>query len=156
MNQTVKVTVDVPANDAEAFRQLYRDFIEGKTPYQAQAEAKLRELGDAQARGVESLQALYDVARRDSGQCRYIARFLAGVYNGYRFPYDLTDFRGLDRELFDHCLRVLVMDKRPAKEVHQYFPDGGQKWEAMIERWGLTAEQVERARELVRYADENQ
>ena len=156
MDQIVKVTVDVRAHEAEAFRQLYRDFIEGKTPYQAQAEAKLRELGDEQSKGVESLQALYDVARRDSGQCRYIARFLAGVYNGYRFPFDLTDFRGLDRELFEHCMRVLAMDKRPAKEVHQYFPDGGQKWEAMIERWGLMAEQVERARELVRHADEDQ
>ena len=105
-------------------------------------------------RGVESLQALYEIAQGHSGQCRYVARFLAGLYNGVRFPFDLTDLRALDEAIFEHCLAVLRMDARPAKEVHEYFPDGGHKWEAMIARWGLDKEQVTRARELLREADE--
>lgn len=155
MDQThVRFTVDVPTERAEAFRLLYRDFVEGRTQHDAQAEATRRADADAQAAGVAALQRLYEVAQRHSGQCRYIARFLAGCYNGYRFPFDLTDFRGIDRALFDDCMAVLAMDRQPAQEVHCYFEHGGQKWEAMIARWGLEDDQAERAGAVVRRWDE--
>lgn len=99
--------------------------------------------------GIASLKYLYEVAQRDSGQCRYIAGFLAGLYNGYRFPFNLIDLRCIDSALFDHCMNVLKMDRQPEKEVHEYFPDGGAKWEAMIRRWGLEDEQLKRAQILV-------
>ena len=47
-------------------------------------------------------------------------------------------------------MAVLAMDAHPAQEVHRYFEDGGKKWEAMIERWGLEDEQAERAQQLLR------
>jgi hypothetical protein len=47
-----------------------------------------------------------------------IQRFLLGLYNGYRFPFDLTDFRRLDRGNFEACLQVLQMDFMPQCEVH--------------------------------------
>ncbi len=148
-----KVTIDVPPERLEAFWAFYRDFFEQRGAYDEQAEKAAQEKQDTQTRGVAALRRLYAVAQRDSGQCRYIARFLAGCYNGYRFPFDLTDFRCLDRELFDDCMAVLAMDRQPAQEVHRYFVDGGQKWEDMIRAWGLTDEQAERAREVVAYKD---
>lgn len=88
------------------------------------------------AQGVEALQRLYDVACGHSGQCRFIARFLLGLYNGDRFPFDLTDLRCIDDELYEDCIRVLNMDARlTRREVHTYFEDGGRKWEALADQW---------------------
>ncbi len=89
-----------------------------------------------EAAGFEALQRLYAVANDHSGQCRYVARFLLGLYNGRRFPFDLTDLRGLDRALFEDCMTVLRMDARvTSREVHTYFDKGGTKFEALAERW---------------------
>ena len=84
------------------------------------------------SQGILSLKKLYSVAQSDTGQARIIARFLANLYNGYDFQFDLTDFRALDQDLFVHCLHVLIMDHRCVKEVHQYFDNGGKRWENMI------------------------
>lgn len=89
------------------------------------------------ARGEEALRRLFAVAHRDSGQPKRIAKFLLGLYNGDRFPFDLTDLRGLDGELFDDCLLVLRMDFWCDREVHRYFEDGGAKFEALAEDWGI-------------------
>ena len=35
----------------------------------------------------DATSALFEVAPRDSGQPRYIAAFLLGLYNGSRFPF---------------------------------------------------------------------
>ena len=91
-----------------------------------------------ETRGVAALRRLYLVACRDSGQCRYIARFLLGLYNGIRFPFDLTDLRAIDAELFDDCMAVLNMDARLTRqEVHTYFEDGGAKFERLAKLWGV-------------------
>lgn len=91
-----------------------------------------------QAAGFEALQRLYAVAIGHSGQCRYVARFLLCLYNGQRFPFDLTDLRGLDRALFDDCMTVLRMDARAhVREVHTYFDKGSAKFEALAEQWRI-------------------
>ena len=90
------------------------------------------------AAGVEPLARLLGVARRDTGQSQVIARFLLNLYNGNRFPFDMTDFRRLDHNLFVDCMTVLHMDYMPAQEVHQYFERGGQIWEQMVADWGFT------------------
>jgi hypothetical protein len=87
--------------------------------------------------GVAALTRLFEVAQGDSGQCRYVAKFLLGCYNGKRFPFDLTDFRCLDTALFNDCMAVLQMDVQPEKEVHEYFPDGGRKFEQLVADWSL-------------------
>lgn len=91
-----------------------------------------------ETRGVAALQRLYKVACGHSGQCRHIAAFLVGLYNGRRFPFDLTDLRAIDDELFDDCMTVLRMDARLARqEVHLYFEDGGKKFEALADNWRI-------------------
>jgi ParB family transcriptional regulator, chromosome partitioning protein len=87
--------------------------------------------------GKQALMRLFEVAQRDTGQSRRVAAFLLGCYNGTRFPFDLTDFRGLDYELFDDCLTVLRMDSQPLQEVHRYFENGGQRFEEMAQRHGI-------------------
>ena len=91
---------------------------------------------DVHRLGVDALHRLYAVALRDSGQCRHVARFLLGLYNGDRFPFDLTDLRCIDGALFDDCMRVLQMDARICRrEVHAYFERGGELWEELADRW---------------------
>ncbi len=87
------------------------------------------------AEGTAALLRLFQVAQGDTGQSGRIARFLLGLYNGPRFPFDLTDFRAIDRALFADCMAVLRMDASPEQEVHRYFPNGGDAFERLAARW---------------------
>lgn len=97
-----------------------------------------RERVEFQAAGVEALQRLLEIAQGNSGQCRHVAAFLLSLYNSTRFKMDLTDFRCLDREIFDDCIAVLRMDYQPQQEVHCYFKDGGRIWEQLAKEWNIT------------------
>ena len=91
-------------------------------------------------RGFEALQRLYLLAtdfHHDHGIVA--ARFLLGLYNGYRFPFDLTDMRLFEPASFQDAMAVLVMDGRlTRKEVHNYFADGGKKFERLVQDWNIT------------------
>lgn len=107
-------------------------------------EARRREVDERQAElpavrmeGEAALRRLLPIAQRDTGQSSVVARFLLNLYNGERFPFDMTDMRRLDFDLFDDCVAVLKMDFQPAKEVHHYFDDGGKIWEALAKDWGF-------------------
>jgi hypothetical protein len=95
------------------------------------------QLSNIRTVGEASLRHLFALAQRDSGQSRYIARFLAGLYNGSRFPFDLTDLRCIDTTLFEHCINVLRMDATPLKEIHLYFEDGESRFEQMVRDWRI-------------------
>lgn len=89
------------------------------------------------AAGFAALSRLLPVALRDTGQSSVVARFLLNLYNGYRFPFDMTDFRRLDHNLFVDCMTVLQMDYMPEHEVHEYFERGAAIWEQMAADWGF-------------------
>lgn len=97
-------------------------------------------LGEADRRQhyLSALRRLLKMAQRDTGQCRFVARFLLGLYNGYRFPFDLTSFRCLDVDVYEDCMTVLRMDaSHLACEVHEYFPDGNALFESLVTKWGV-------------------
>jgi hypothetical protein len=80
--------------------------------------------------GIPALVRLARIAEGDTGQAATVRRFLLGLYNGYRFPFNLITLRGLDKALFDDCLAVLKLDARATRqEVHQYFDNGGELFE---------------------------
>lgn len=97
--------------------------------------SKVHEIHRRQAQshdeGIPALKRLFEIAQGDSGQCRHVAAFLLGLYNGSRFPFDLTDLRCVDTAIFDDCMLVLKMDSSPKREVHTYFPNGGRAFEDM-------------------------
>ena len=104
-----------------------------------------------ESKGVLALKRLFDVANRDHGQCRHIAHFLLGLYNGERFPFDLTDLRALDNSLFEDCMSVLRMDARVTQqEVHQYFENGGKRFEQLAKDWQI--EDMAKTREQAQLA----
>jgi len=80
--------------------------------------------------GIHALVRLAKIAEGDTGQAATVRRFLLGLYNGYRFPFNLITLRGLDKALFDDCVDVLKLDARVTRqEVHQYFDNGGELFE---------------------------
>lgn len=72
---------------------------------------------------------------------RVAALLLLGLYNGGRFPFDLTDLRLLDAENLDRAMVLLRMDARPSMEVHQWLNllyerrDFGARFEHMAHAW---------------------
>jgi len=92
----------------------------------------------ARQAGIPALKRLFELTEtRDSGQIKIVAGVLAGLYNGHRFPLNLQDLRGLEAAILDDVLAVIKMDAHPEKEVHEYFKDGGKRFEKMFEKFGL-------------------
>lgn len=124
-----KPVISAPLNSPEvaaAFAEMRREREEAE-----------RQLPAIRAAGLESLKRLLPIAQGDSGQCRHVAAFLLGLYNGNRFKFDLTDFRCLDRKIFDDCMALLRMDYQPAQEVHTYFKNGGAIFEQLAKDWKI-------------------
>jgi hypothetical protein len=86
---------------------------------------------------MEALRRLWEIANGHSGQCRTVAGFLLGLYNGGEYPFDLTDFRTLDREIFIDCLAVLALDYHPEQEIHVRLGVSGDRFAQLARTWGI-------------------
>lgn len=128
-----EVKATVAESEVGAFLEHIDAFKRSDTDAQRAAEIRAQD----ESNGLDSLNRLFELAHGDSGQCRHVARFLLGLYNGTRFPFDLTDFRCVDASIFEDMLRVLRMDSRPKCEVHNYFKDGGRRFETLANDWNL-------------------
>lgn len=89
---------------------------------QLNAESDAREV--AHSIGIPALLRLVPVALSGTGQGATVGRLLLGLYNGNTYPFDLNALRGLDLEIFRDCLAVLLLDRYPVREIHQYHPNG--------------------------------
>lgn len=129
-------------NDAEKLHELASQrFHEAPGTFARETGALAAERGGRTAliaAGTSALTRLFKVAHGHSGQCRYIARYLLGLYNGTRFPFDLTDLRAIDDDLYADCMAVLAMDARVTpQEVHTFFKDGNAKFEQLASDWRM-------------------
>lgn len=84
-----------------------------------------------------ALQRLWAIAQNDHGGAVRVLQFLLGLYNGDRFKFDLTNFRGLDSAVFRDCLTVLVMDYQPWQEVHMLLGSKGAEFEFLAYQRGI-------------------
>jgi len=83
--------------------------------------------------GLPALKLLIDAAHSGGGQARHIRRFLLGLYNASRWPFELNRLRALDTELQQAALRVLALDWN-GREVHTYVPGGDELFQSWWER----------------------
>lgn|GEM_PF-1559336 len=62
----------------------------------------------------DAILQLYHLVKRHNGTSggTAAAKLLLGLYNGRRFPFDLTDFRLFDAGNFNAAMTVLQMDAR--------------------------------------------
>jgi hypothetical protein len=72
-----------------------------------------------------------------TGQAGRLVKFLAGVYNGHEFLFDLTDLRSLDTEFANACIDYLNYDRLAKAEVHTHLPDGGRQMQWFIKQQGI-------------------
>ncbi len=84
-----------------------------------------------------ALNRLWEIANGGSGQCKIVAKFLLGLYNGETYPFNLNDFRGLDTNIFIDCLNVLQMDSQPYKEVHELLNKTSGQFPNLAKEWGI-------------------
>ena len=72
-----------------------------------------------------------------TGHSRRLTRFLAGMYNGGDYPFDLTDLRTLDADLANACIDYLNYDRLGKVEVHTHLPGGGKQINWFIVQHGI-------------------
>jgi hypothetical protein len=72
-----------------------------------------------------------------SGQAGRLVRFLAGLYNGSDYPFDLTDLRALDTRLANACLDYLNYDRLGKREVHRHLTGGDRRLHQWLEDYGI-------------------
>ncbi len=93
----------------------------------------------------EALVKLWNLTQihRGTSGARAAAGVLLGLYNGTRFPFDLTDLRLLDDAYLKAALEVITCDAtRCQMEVHDWLNrlsgrhDFGQRFEHLAHDWG--------------------
>jgi hypothetical protein len=98
--------IDESRRDRQLERAAHRARIRGK--YTEQQQTAIRRVYEA--------VKVY-VGTSGGNTC---AKLLLGLYNGTRFPFDLTDLRLLDSNLYQAAMTVLHMDARHTYcEVHE-------------------------------------
>ena len=81
--------------------------------------------------------------RHDHGGARVAARLILGLYNGTRFPFDLTDLRLLDGQMLEDAMALMLFDARIRMEVHDWLNkvygrgDFGERFEHLAHMWNL-------------------
>jgi len=123
-----KIRMKQPSTNDQSFE------AEADKKLVAQALFDRTELPVIRQRGETALFRLLPIASGDTGQSNVVALFLLGLYDGQRFPFDLTELRRLDRQLLVDCLSLLEMDAYAQREVHQFVEDGSAVFEVMASR----------------------
>ena len=76
-------------------------------------------------------------AHPGTGQAGRLVRFLAGLYNGEEYPFDLTELRALDTELANACLDYLNYDRLAKREVHHHLSGGDRELRRWFRDYGI-------------------
>jgi hypothetical protein len=115
----------------------WREIISGERL--VRTEALEHDIQSIMDRAQEALQTI-EAAIGDnptSGQAGRLIRFIAGLYNGYDYPFDLTDLRGLDTRLANSCLDYLNYDRLGKREVHRHLAGGEKRLHQWLEDYGI-------------------
>jgi hypothetical protein len=133
---SLKMTV---RNQAQA-RELdmaWREIISGERL--ARTEVLENDTQAIMDRAQEALQIIETAIGNNptSGQARRLVGFLAGVYNGSDYPFDLTDLRTLDTRLANACLDYLNYDRLGKREVHHHLTGGDRRLHQWLEDYGI-------------------
>jgi hypothetical protein len=129
-----RYVLQVPADAVPTAQACVEDLMTGR--YRAAVAAEQ----EAVAAGIAALHRLLERVKTHwhTGQFRRIVTFLAGLYNGTDYPFDLTEFRGVDRDIAADCFAVLKLDSLGHKKVHRYVDNGDAIWRDLIKDYALT------------------
>jgi len=123
-------------SEAEELNAVWHEILSGKRTRLTTAAEDLNEIMERAMAGLQKIVTAIE-ENPGSGQTGRLTRFLAGVYNGGEFPFDLTDLRVLDTELANACIDYLNYDRLAKAEVHTHLPDGGRQMQWFIAQHGI-------------------
>lgn len=135
---TFTVSTETQARELDV---AWREIIAGKLP---RTEVLERDQEAITSRALVALETIEAAIRQNptTGQARRLVRFIAGVYNGQDYPFDLTDLRALDTRLANACLDYLNYDRLAKREVHRHLAHGERELLQWIEDYGIEAHQL--------------
>ena len=124
-SKKIAVTLEV-ANQMQAreLNEAWQEIVSGSKLERAEALEHGTEAIMERAR--PALEIIETAIREHpgTGQAARLVRFLAAIYNGYDFSFDLTELRVLDTELANACLDYLSYDRLGKREVHHHLSGG--------------------------------
>jgi len=130
----IAVTLEV-ANDVQAreLSEAWQEIVSGQKL--ARAEALEHGIEAVMERARPALEIIETAIRQNptTGQAGRLVRFLAAIYNGYDYSFDLTELRALDTRLANACLDYLNYDTLRKREVHHHLAGGAQELHRWIE-----------------------
>lgn len=103
------------------------------------SEKKIHVEADIPARPLDEFDRAITAleAHPGTGQAGRLVRFLAGLYNGEEYPFDLTELRALDTELANACLDYLNYDRLAKREVHHHLSGGDRELHRWFRDYGI-------------------
>jgi hypothetical protein len=137
-SKTIHVEADIPISQRDEFDQAMMEIVAGERP---RMDALDRDLAGIKTRAMAGLQTIEKAinGHPTTGGARRLVRFLAGLYNGQDYPFDLTELRGLDTMLANACLDYLNYDRLGIAEVHKHLANGARDLHRWLEEYRITA-----------------
>jgi hypothetical protein len=135
-----QISLKMTVRDQAQARELdmaWREIISGERL--ARTEVLENDIQSIMDRAQEALQIIESAIGDNptSGQAGRLVRFLAGLYNGSDYPFDLTDLRVLDTRLANACLDYLNYDRLGKTEVHSHLTGGDRRLHQWLEDYGI-------------------
>jgi hypothetical protein len=114
----IQMHFDVATNEQGAeLSAAWEEIVLGKRTRISAAADDTHEIIERARTGLQSIVKAIE-EHPGTGQARRLVRFLAGVYNGHDFPFELTDLRALDAELANACIDYLNYDRLAKADDH--------------------------------------
>jgi hypothetical protein len=136
-SKRIQVQFDVSSEDqARELSAAWQEIVAGK---RTRIDTAAEDVNEIMERARVALQVIVRAIEGNpgTGQAGRLVRFLAGVYNGHEFHFDLTDLRALDTELANACIDYLNYDRLAKAEVHTHLPGGGRQMQGFINQHGI-------------------
>jgi len=136
-HKRIQVTFDVASqSQAAELNAAWEEIVAGQ---RGRLNTAAEDLDEIMERAMAGLQKIVKAIEENpgTGQTGRLTRFLAGVYNGHEFLFDLTDLRSLDTELANACIDYLNYDRLAKAEVHTHLPEGGRQMQWFIKQHGI-------------------
>src|SRR5882757_3136986 len=133
----IRMTFDVASdNQAQELSAAWQQIASGKRTRLNTVAGDVHEIMERARTGLLRIVKAIE-ENPGTGQVGRLVKFLAGVYNGHEFLFDLTDLRSLDTELANACIDYLNYDRLSKAEVHTHLPDGGRQMQWFIKQHGI-------------------
>ena len=135
-SKTVHVEADIPVSQRDEFDRAMIGIVAGGCP---RMETLERDENAIKQRALTALKVIESAINDHptTGGARRLAGFLAGVYNGQDYPFNLTELRGLDTRLANACLDYLNYDRLGQQEMHKHLANGERDLDHWLEAYDI-------------------